>query len=290
MDLIFGNRKNNKKMDLWSICKATFVLDHSPFYPFIVNKTHAEFIIGAIVCDSPKRNDIINIFPLPTLRCAVDADKEDLDINKLDLDEIYIPPGVARHYPCIPINAKYTDKIDKFDTEYGIREYQYYVRASQALGNSMSFVNEYVKGAAAMVTAGELDKYVYAHAALNAGLTVQEIRAFAKCFVTIKLLVGVNIMHLKAKFNPKVLNYTRNVDKYSTAILKQFRKRKEFQPSTWNAACKILHNYSSLVNNADFYKDEDFERLLTQFRGFGVDLRTPTNVKDGNIPSYEVIR
>jgi hypothetical protein len=287
MELIFGNRKNNKVMPLWAIGKAVFILDSSRPYPIFASKRYAEFMIGAISADSSKNKEFANIYPVPIIRCYVSSTKEDIDVNNINVDRLLIHKDISyKRYPAPFLSLRLVGRSSARDKNemYGINDYAYFNGLLQAINNSMLYVVNITKLAAGAPGKAEAINFAFNQAGRDGGMTGQEVMEFFKAYTTIKLLVSIHIMDLKAHFAPNVLKSVKNVDRFHNSILKEFYERESVMEENWSGSCRILDTYKELVDDPSFYNTPQFQRLKTQLKGFGVELTLPMTSKEGNIP------
>ena len=286
MELIFGNRKNNKTMPLWAIGRSAFLLDSSPPYPIFVTKHYAEFMLGAVIADSSKNQDAANVYPLPVLRCIMSSDKEELDVNKVDFNKLIMHKSISAMYPAPFLAIRLVGRAAANDKNemYGMRDYSYFNGLAQALNSSMAYVINLTKIASAASTKAEAINFAFNQAAKNGGMTSQDVLAFFRAYTTIKLLVSINIMHLKTQFAPGELRNVKSLDKFHRRVVQEFNERDTVAQENWSSSCKILNAYDSLVDSPSFHTTPEFQRLITQFKNFGVFLTLPMTAKAGDIP------
>ena len=273
-------------MPLWAVGKALFLLDTSLPYAIFSSKSYAEFVMGAVVADISRNKDVASIYIVPAMRCSITSEKGDIDASKPNLDKLQL---LKSRYPAVDLTVRLygrTKDGGKYQT-YGMRAYDYFNPLAQAVNSSMAYVVNVTKGASQARTDEESINYSFNQASKNGGMTAREIAEFFKAYVTIKLLVSVNIMHLKASYAPKILDKVKDVDPFHKELLRNFDGRFMQPESEWSANLKILNTYKDLVRNPSFHTTPEFQRLKTQFKGFGVELTLPV-ARAGGIPPIDV--
>lgn len=286
MELIFGNRKNNRSMPLWLVGKSLFLLDTSLPYSIFSTKSYAEFIMSGIVVDVSKNTSIANVYCAPVIRCSITSEKKDIDASKPNFDKLELLKGAPNPYPAVDLSMRLygrTKDGGRYQT-YSIRSYDYFNPLAQAMNNAMAYTVGVVNGASQARTDDEAINYAINQASKNGGMPARDIAEFVKAYVTLKLLVSINILHLKTQYAPKILDGVKKVDGFHSNLVESFNKRFMQPENEWSANFKILSAYESLIDNPYFHTTPEFLKLKTQFKGFGVDLTLPLTTKTGDVP------